>query len=155
MSAQPVWQLDMFGPPEDVAAMPEAYRYRDDAPVPCERELLWPMPHIEILGKDLLERLYGDLPRRSRLTMIEVCRRMRWGHTHVYDLIIAGSLDALDGRHPQATQNAWAIYRYSLCRFLFNREFVENSTRCGMPRADLDKCLMLAEKLRTEKRNKG
>jgi len=149
------WQLNMFGPPEDVSALPEFARYLDDAPVACERELLWPAPHIEILGKDLLERLYGDLPRRTRLNVREVCRRLRCGHTHVHELIAAGSLDALDYRHPQATQNAWSIYRYSVCRLLFSREFVDNNTRCGMPREDLDKCLVLAEKLRNEKRRKG
>lgn len=155
MNTEPKWQLNMFGPPEDVTAIAPDARYRDDAPVPCERELLWPAPHIEILGRDLLERLYGDIPRRTRLTVQEVCRRLRCGHTHVYDLIQAGSLDALDSRHPQATQNAWMIYRYSFARFLFNREFVDNSTRCGLPPGDLDKCLLLAETLRNEKRRKG
>lgn len=147
-----VQQLNMFGPPEDPAALSRELRYRDDAPVPCERELLWPAPHADVLGPDLLERLYGDLPRRTRLTVPEVCRRLRRGHTHIYDLIEAGSLDATDDRVPTASQNAYSIYRYSLVRFLFNREFVEGATRAGLPRADLEQCLRLAEALR---RNKG
>ena len=141
-------QLNMFGPPEDVTA---ENRYKDDKPVPCERELLWPAPHAQALGPDLLERLYGDLPKRTRLTIPEVDRRLRRGHTHIYDLIEAGSLDALDDRHPSAEKSAYTIYRYSLVRFLFGREFVENCTRSGLPRDDLAKCIGLADQLREER----
>ena len=146
-------QMNMFGPPEPMGSDRDPRRYADDAPVPCERELLWPVPHVEILGADLLERLYGDLPRRTRLTVPELCRRFRRGHTHVYDLIEAGSLDATDDRHPSSTQNAYTVYRYSVVRFLFNREFVEVATRAGLPPADLAKCMRLAEQLRKERRS--
>jgi hypothetical protein len=144
-------QYNMFGPPEDVSSVPQGAT-RDDAPVPCERELLWPAPHAAVLGPDLLERLYGDLPRRTRLTVGEVCRRLRRGHSHIYDLVEAGSLDGCDDRHPSAVQQALTIYRYSLVRFLFNREFVTANTRCGLPSEDLDKCMRLAEALKTERR---
>jgi len=129
-------QLNMFGPPEDVSSYPDGAS-RDDAPVPCERENLWPSDLAELLGADLLERLYGDLPRRTRLTIPEVCRRLRSGHTHVYDLIDAGSLDATDDRHPQAVRPNYGVYRYSLVRFLWNREFVQTTTRCNLPAADM------------------
>jgi hypothetical protein len=147
-------QLNMFGPSEPVTSIPEKQRYRDDVPVACERELLWPAPHVQGLGQDLLERLYGDLPRRTRLTVQEVCRRLRCGHTHVYDLIECGGLDALDNRHPAATQNCYSIYRYSLVRFLFNREFVENCTRAGLEQEDMAKCMRLADELRKVRRMK-
>ena len=154
MNAAPVWQLNMFGPPEAIENLDEVDRIRDDAPVPCERELLWPAPHVEVLGVDLLERLYGDIPRRTRLTVQEVCRRIRCCHSHAYVLVQRGSLDSIDNRDPKATQQSLRVYRYSLVRFLFNREFVEEHTRCGMPAADLDKCLKLAETLRNERRTK-
>ena len=141
----------MFGPPEDVSSTHQGAT-RDDAPVPCERELLWPAPHATVLGPDLLERLYGDLPRRTRLTVQEVCRRLRRGHTHVYDLVEVGSLDGTDDRHPSASQQSLTIYRYSLVRFLFNREFVTGNTRCALPPDDLDKCIRLAEALKKERR---
>lgn len=147
-------QLNMFGPPENVENIDPEKRMADDAPVACERELLWPAPHAEALGPELLERLYGDLPRRTRLTVQEVCRRLRRGHTHVYDLVTAGSLDALDDRHPEATQAALSIYRYSLVRFLFNREFVEGATRCGLETEDLRRCMTLADRLRESKRER-
>lgn len=150
--SQTIEQLNMFGPPEKVSDK-DPRRYADDAPVPCERELLWPTPHVEALGVDLLERLYGDLPRRTRLTVPELCRRFRRGHTHVYDLIESGALDALDDRHPESSQNAYTVYRYSVVRFLFNREFIENATRAGLPKADLEKCMKLAEQLRREHRS--
>ena len=146
----PALQLNMFGPPEEVSATPGGAE-RDDAPVPCERELLWPAPHVAVLGADLLERLYGDLPRRTRLTVPEVCRRLRRGHSHVYDLVDCGSLDGTDDRHPTATQRALTIYRYSLVRFLFWREFVQDTTRGGLPREDLDKCMRLVETLKRER----
>ena len=147
-------QLNMFGPPEDVSKLSKEARYRDDAPVPCERELLWPAPHAEVLGPDLLERLYGDLPRRTRLTIAEICRRLRRGHSHIYDLIESGALDATDDRVPTAGQNAYTIYRYSVVRFLFNREFVENATRAGLSAADQDKCERLAALLRAERKGR-
>ena len=154
MNAAPVWQLNMFGPPEPVEHLDRADRIRDDAPVACERELLWPAPHVEALGVDLLERLYGDIPRRTRLTVPEVCRRLRIQHTHAYELVQVGSLDSLDNRHPSATQQSLRIYRYSVVRWLFNREFVEASTRAGLPAEDLEKCVRLAERLRNERRSK-
>lgn len=145
-------QYTLFGAPESLENLSPDLRYRDDAPVPCERELLWPVPHAQALGIELLERLYGDVPKRTRLTLKEVCRRLRCGHSHVYELIDCGSLDAQDYRHPQASQAAYTIYRYSLIRFMFHREFVENSTRAGLPAADLDKCIRLADALRRERR---
>lgn len=156
MTAQPATalQLNMFGPPEPLESYPAELRYRDDAPVPTERQLLWPAPHAADLGPDLLERLYGDLPRRTRLHVMEVCRLLRCGHSHVYNLVDSGSLDALDARHPAATQNCLTIYRYSIVRFLFNREFVENCTRANMPAEDLARCLRLADKLRAQRSNR-
>lgn len=142
-------QLNMFGPPESVETSARG-ALCDDAPVACERELLWPAPHAQALGVELLERLYGDLPRRTRLTVPEVCRRLRRAHTHIYDLVDAGSLDATDDRHPSAGQRALTIYRYSLVRFLFNREFCQQQTRGNLSREDLDRCLRLAEALRRE-----
>lgn len=147
-----LWQTNMFGPAERIDNIAPEGRMRDDAPVPAERELLWPAPHVEILGPDLLERLYGDLPRRTRLTVPEVCRRLRCGHSHVYELKDAGSLDFTDYRHPQATQQALLIYRYSLVRFLFSREFCEGDNRVNLPRADLDRIERLVSLLKAERR---
>lgn len=145
-------QLCFFGPPEKVDDLDPDARERDDRPVPAERELLWPAPHATALGPELLERLYGDLPRRTRLTVLEVCRRLRRGHSHIYDLIDAGSLDACNDRHPEADKPSYSIYRYSLVRWLFHREFVAEQTRCGLPAQDLQRCLNLADNLRAEAR---
>lgn len=147
-------QDNMFGPPEDVQNLPASARMRDDAPVPSEREMLWPSDLAELLGPELLERLYGDLPRRTRLTVKEVCRRTRWAHSHVYELIAAGSLDAIDGRHPSATQPYYAIYRYSVVRWLFIREFILNPTRANLPPADLDRCVAAAEQIERQMTNR-
>jgi hypothetical protein len=146
--SSPVLQLNMFGPPESVDSYPEDARYRDDAPVPCERENLGPRDLVQRLGAELLEQLYGDVPRRTRLTVQEVCRRLRCGHTHVYDLIDVGSLDALDDRHPTATRPNYGIYRYSLVRFLFSREFIQNCTRCNLPAEDMQRIGNAVEVLR-------
>lgn len=143
-------QLCMFGEPEDVTNLSADGRRRDDAPVPAERELLWPAPHAAVLGPELMEKLYGDLPRRTRLTILEVCRRLRCGHTHVYDMVYAGSLDATDDRSDGAQVANLKVYRYSLVRFLFWREFVEHQTRAGLPGEDLDRCMRLAEQLKKD-----
>jgi len=133
-------QFDMFGPPEDLDSYPEDARYRDDAPVPSERENLWPSDLVGELGPELMERLYGDIPRRTRLTISEVCRRLRSAHSHVYNLIDVGSLDATDDRHPHAARPNYGIYRYSLVALLFGREFVQAQTRCNLPADDM-KCI--------------
>lgn len=145
----PVQQYNMFGPPEDVSSYADGARGRDDAPVPCERELLWPTPHAEILGTDLLERLYGDIPRRTRLTIIEVCRRLRCGHTHVYELRDCGSLDSTNDALPTAQKENLTIYRYSLVRFLFSREFIQDTTRNLAP-ADMQRIERLIVALRQQ-----
>lgn len=125
-------QLNMFGPPEDPSSYSESARLHDDAPVPCERELLWPGDLAGLLGLELLERLYGDVPRRTRLHVREICRRLRCDSQHVYNLREAGSLDAVDISTPGAGRHEWRFYRYSLVRWLFRREF-----RNELGRADL------------------
>jgi hypothetical protein len=131
-------------------------RMRDDAPVPSERQLLWPADLVELLGAELLERLYGDLPRRTRLRIDEVCRACRCDSEHVRRLIQAGSLDATDIRHPEATERAYRIYRYSLARWLFNRDFIANDfPRCNLPGADLDRCLAAAANIRKRERRES
>lgn len=145
-------QYNMFGPPEAVEALPPERRLADDAPVPSEREMLWPSDLLTLLGADLLERLYGDLPRRTKLKVLEICRRLRCGDSHVYELIQAGSLDATNISHPKAETPYYRIYRYSLVRWLFIREFVLLQTRAALPPADLDRCLAAAEQLKRNMR---
>lgn len=146
-------QLNMFGPPEDVANLSERDRLRDDAPCPAERQLLWPADLCETLGPDLLERLYGSIPRRTRLRIDEVCRELRCSGEHVRRLYQAGSIDHTDIRHPEAVEVATRIYRYSLVRFLFVREFVTtDSPRCNLPDDDLARCLVAADHIRRSRR---
>jgi hypothetical protein len=133
-------QLNMFGPPEPVTSYPAGMSGRhDDAPCASERELLWPSDLVRLLGKDLLERLYGDLPFRTRLHVREVCRRLRCDSQHVYNLHAEGSLDAVDIATPAASRAEWRFYRYSVVRFLFAREFRDNATRASLPKVDLDR----------------
>jgi hypothetical protein len=147
-------QLDMFGPPESVESSHRS-TVRDDAPVPCERQLLWPADLTEMLGPELLEMLYGNVIRRTRLRTDEVCRELRVDQDHVRRLIAAGSLDATDIRHPDSITHQYRIYRYSLIRWLFNRDFVHNDfPRCNLPEADLQRCLNAAETI-TKRRRKA
>lgn len=144
-------QLNMFGPPEDLDAISPRAQLRDDAPVPGERQLLWPWDLVELLGEELLNRLFGSVIRRTRLRIDEVCRELRVDSEHVRRLIDAGSLDATDIRHPNATERAYRIYRYSLIRWLFKRDFIlSESPRCNLPPADLDRCLAAADALRKQ-----
>lgn len=118
-----VMQGDLFGPPEIVA---ESYRHargrQDDKPAPWERQLLWPAELAAMLGADALETLYGDVPRRTRLSVKEVCRILRCDSNHVYRLIDCGSLDAADIANPASSRPLYRVYRYSVVKFLFNRE---------------------------------
>jgi hypothetical protein len=143
-------QLNMFGPPEtlnqEAAARP---RRADDRPAPSERELIWPSDLAEELGSELLERLYGDIPRRTRLRVDEVCRRLRCSDEHVRHLIEAGSLAAVDISVPNASVPYWRVYRYSLVRWLFRREFgpQAESPRGDLTRADQERCMEFASTL--------
>lgn len=145
-------QYNMFGPPESVTNLPPDRRMADDAPVPSERELLWPSDLVALLGPELLERLYGDVPRRTKLTVPEICRRERIGHSLVYELIQSGSLDATDVRHPDAVDPYYRIYRYSFIRWKFLREFVLDRTRANLPPDDLARCLAAAEQFKPTRR---
>jgi hypothetical protein len=148
-----VWQLNMFGPPEPAQSLSPRALLRDDAPVPSERQLLWPSDLVQALGTELLERLYGDVIKRSRLRMDEVCRALRVDSEHVRRLILAGSLDATDVRHPDAIERSYRIYRYSIIRWLFTREFVSaEAPRCNLPDDDLARCMVAADAMRKQRR---
>lgn len=149
------WMQDnMFGPPEPLGNLPKKVQMQDDAPVPAERELLWPWDLVKVLGPELLERLYGDIPRRTKLTVPETCRRLRCQKTHVYDMISDGVLDATDTRSPTALQPYYRIYRYSVVRWEFIREFVIEAHRCNLPPTDLDRCIEAADLIRKERRKR-
>ena len=145
---QTLIQEDMFGAPAVLLGAGEAKpRKADDRPSPSERELLWPSDLAAHLGPELLERLYGDLPRRTRLRVDEVCRRLRCSDEHVRHLIEAGSLDAVDISVPSASLPCWRVYRYSLVRWLFRREFgpQAESPRNDLTTADQARCMAFAK----------
>lgn len=142
----------MFGlPPEPygAATMERRPRKADDRPSPSEREMLWPADVERALGPELLERLYGDVPRRTRLRVEEVCRRLRCSDEHVRQLIETGSLDAVDISLQTASVPCWRVYRYSVVRWLFRREFGPEcqAPRTDMTRDDLERCQATARKL--------
>jgi excisionase family DNA binding protein len=120
-------QLNMFGPPEQVDTTGIKGRC-DWEPVPWERENLWPSKLVAAIGADTCETLWGDIPRHTRLSVEQVCRRLLCDGNTIYRLIEQGELDTVDigaGR----TNPAWRVYRYSLVWFLFRREWLENDTR--------------------------
>lgn len=139
MSESVAMQLNFFGPPEPIDSYSKRRGRCDDAPVPCERENLWPADLARILGIPLLEKLYGDVPRRTRLYVKEVCRRLRCDSNHIYELIQVGSLDATDIASPDASRAEWRIYRYALVSFLFNREFRDGATRAEVTDDELNR----------------
>jgi len=152
---EPIFQLNMFGPPEDVANYSKTRGRMDDAPVPYERENLWPSDLAQHLGEALLIKLYGDIPRHTRLTVKEVCRRIRCDSNHIYALIDAGSLDALDMGSEDASRSEWRVYRYSLVSFMFNREFRDGKTRADLSMDDLlkiDRAVMARSKNNPKRR---
>jgi hypothetical protein len=86
------------------------------------RNLLWPQELERSLGADALATLYGDIPPRPRLTVAEVCRCLCCDSNHIYRLIDGGTLDACDISQPGSCRALYRIYRYSLVKFLFERE---------------------------------
>jgi hypothetical protein len=132
-------QLTLFGAPEPAASYGSNVRGRgDDIPVTSERELLWPAVLMEALSSDglsadaavaLMERLYGDVPRRTRLKIGEVCRRLRCDrntvHRHINDTHELAAVDVGTG----SEMPTWRVYRASLILFLVRREFGLDYTR--------------------------
>lgn len=158
MTTPTLMQHMLFGPPEPADSYP-AGRRGDDLPVPCERELLWPSRLVSGLHPDpaqavaLLERLYGDLPRRTRLRVGEVCRRLRVDSDAVYRLIKEkGELSAADVSAGDGENAHYAVYRTSLVLFLFKREFWLPAvpTRTDLDRADMDRIERFVTELRRE-----
>lgn len=150
------WQLNMFGAPEPADSYPARGR-GDDLPVACEREVLWPSRLVAGLCQApadsvaLLERLYGDIPRRTRLRVDEVCRRLRVDSNVVYRLIEGGDLSALDASAGEQKAH-YMIYRTSLVLFLFKREFWAPAvpTRTDLDTDDLARIEKLVAVLRSE-----
>jgi hypothetical protein len=132
-------QALLFGGTEPATSYGSNVRGRgDDIPVACERELLWPACLMDALATDglsaeaataLMERLYGDVPRRTRLKIGEVCRRLRCDrntvHRHIYDTHELAAVDVGTGNE----MPTWRVYRASLVLFLVRREFGPEYTR--------------------------
>jgi len=141
-----IMQLTLFGSPEPVDSYGRDPRGRgDDLPVACERELLWPACLVEALTADgatheeataLLERLYGDLPRRTRLRTDEVCRRLRCDSNVIYRHRESGDLPAVDVSAGAGQVAEWRFYRAGLVLFLASREFGPVPTRTDASHAD-------------------
>jgi hypothetical protein len=132
-------QALLFGGTEPATSYGSNVRGRgDDIPVACERELLWPACLMDALAADgmsveaataCMERLYGDVPRRTRLKIGEVCRRLRCDrntvHRHLYDTHELAAVDVGTGNE----MPTWRVYRASLVLFLVRREFGPEYTR--------------------------
>jgi len=149
MAATTTMQLNLFGAPEPLTSYGRELRGRgDDLPVPSERELLWPACLLDELTHDgataedaaaLLERLYGDVPRRTRLKIDECTRRLRCDRMtilrHIHE---TGELSAVDIGSGD-TLPAWRIYRASFVLFLARREFGQETSRTDAKHEDAER----------------
>jgi hypothetical protein len=157
----PEVQLNLFGAPEPVSSYGRNVRGRgDDIPVVCERELLWPGCLVEALvadglssvaATDLLDRLYGDVPRRTRLKIEEVCRRLRCDrntvHRHINDTHELAAIDIGTGE----LLPAWRVYRSSFIWFLARREFGPESSRTDAKPTDAERLSRAVSRVRRGK----
>ncbi len=157
-------QLTLFGPPEPSTSYPAtrspdggASAPRDDLPVACERELLWPASLVTALMDDglemgaavgVLERLYGDIPRRTRLRTVEVCRRLRCDSNVVYRHRESGDLPAVDVSAGAGDKAEWRFYRAGLVIFLATREFGPVPTRTDATRDDMQRLSRAVARMR-------
>lgn len=133
-------QTNMFGPPEEVDTSTRKGRC-DWAPVPWERENLWPTKLIQAVGLEACEILWGDIPRHTRLTVEHVCRRLLCDGNTVYRLIESGALDVVDVGAGEKNP-LWRVYRYSFVWFLFRREWSGDTRPNAMHIAGLNNAQM-------------
>jgi excisionase family DNA binding protein len=94
----------------------------------CDREVLWPPELVKKVGVDTLQSLYGDIPGRTRLHIDEVARRLRCSDRHVRNLLQSGDLGG-SNVGVKGARAQWRIYRESLIRWLFEREFEKDISR--------------------------
>lgn len=156
-------QLTLFGAPEPAESYGKGPRGRgDDIPVTCERELLWPACLVEALAADglrqdaaveLLERLWGDVPRRTRLKIDEVTRRLRCDrmtvHRHINETHELAAVDIGSG----GQLPAWRVYRASLINFLARREFGADYSRTDARPEDATRICRAVARLRKQHNN--
>ncbi len=117
----------LAGPPPTTPRRerPPSRGRQDAAPHAADRETLWP-ECVADMSREERERLYGDIPQKTRLTVKEVCRRLQCDSNHVYRLIFDGTLSAANIARKESTRPIYRIYRWSLVGFLHNRREGDN-----------------------------
>lgn len=91
---------------------------RDNELVAGELEVLWP-PCIRHLSEEDKVLHFGDIPRNTRLTVQQVCRRLNCDSNTVYRYIDTGVLRAINIAPPTSTQPTYRIYRWSLIEHIY------------------------------------
>jgi len=92
----------------------------DNDLVEGEREVMWPPCVLELSFEDRM-KLFGDVPRRTRLKVQEVCRRLHCDSNTVYRHIETGDLVAANIAPAVSVRPAYRIYRWSLIELLWRR----------------------------------
>lgn len=108
-------------------------------------ELLWPEELVSALARQegmdwaridaLLSRVYGDIPRRTRLRVDEVCARLACDAKLIYRHRDSGELACV--RVGSGPNGQWRVYRAGLIAFLVRREFGAAPSRTDVSEEDM------------------
>ncbi len=110
------YQPELFAMPVAKAAKPKG---RQDAlAVANEREVMWP-PEVMHLSVKMRTMLFGDIPKATRLTVKQVCRRLKCDSNTVLRRIAVG--DFIAANIGTINRPCYRVYRWSLVLYLYHQ----------------------------------
>ena len=110
-------QLELFAMPQPSAGC-HAKGRQDFQPVANEREIMWP-PEVMHLSIEERLLLFGDIPKETRLSVKQVCRRLKCDSNTVHRHIHSGNLVAANIGTKAAP--CYRVYRWSLIKHLYQQ----------------------------------
>jgi len=109
-------QLELFAMPAGQAT--HRHGRGDAMRVANEKEVLWP-PEVMHLDETQRVLLFGDIPRETRLSVRQVCRRLGCDSNTVTRRIQSGELVAANiGTEKRP---CYRVYRWSLVRHIYKQ----------------------------------
>ena len=84
-----------------------------------EKEVLW-HPDVMHLSEEQRTLLFGDIPRETRLTVAQVCRRLGCDSNTVYRLLQEGALVGMP-LVSGSKRETYRVYRWSLVKYIYDQ----------------------------------
>ena len=110
------YQPELFATP--IARTLKTKGRQDATAVANEREVMWP-PEVMHLDLKMRMMLFGDIPKQTRLTVKQVCRRLKCDSNTVLRRIAGGELIAIN--IGTTNKPCYRVYRWSLVLYVYHQ----------------------------------